>query len=71
MTGGYDETVRIWNLKDNTLLKTYDLEFWIESVVFSKQGDLLAYGGHIFGGVILKDISDLNFYNKNWELKGH
>ena len=40
-----DKTVKLWNLANNTLIKTYTYSSTVSDVVFSKQGTLLAFGG--------------------------
>ena len=34
-SGSLDKTVKLWNLVDNTLIKTYDYSGWVYDVVFS------------------------------------
>jgi len=35
VSGSFDKTVKIWNLSDNILLKTYLFDYYISDVVFS------------------------------------
>jgi len=67
-----DSTVNLWNLENNAKIKTYNYPSSVYDVVFSKQGDLLAFGGN--GGdypIKLIDITDLTKDNPILEMKGH
>ena len=63
--------MKLWNLENNTLINTYQYSGWVFDVVFSKQGNLLAFGGYSDYSVKLIDISDLKKDNPILELKGH
>ena len=69
VSGGYDMTVKLWNSQKNTLLNTYTNDYYVNDVVFSSQGDLIAYGGR--SEIInLIEINDLINQDKISELKG-
>jgi WD40 repeat protein len=59
-TGGSDGTVKIWRVKDMTLLRTLDggvgYRPRVFAVVFSKDGSILAVGGQ--GGVLQYRVAD-------------
>lgn len=64
--------MKLWDLENNALIKTYKHVTPVYDVVLSKQGNLLAYGGHADNhSVKLIDISDLNKDKTILELKGH
>ena len=66
-----DDTVKLWNLENNTLIKTYKYPMVVYDVVFSKPGNLLAFGGSYDYSVKLIDISDLKKDNPILDFKGH
>lgn len=69
-SGGRDKTVKLWNLKDNTLIKTYSYSGPIYDVAFSKLGNLIAFGGK--GDYSIKIINISDFKNEViLELCGH
>ena len=45
VTAGGDEKTILWNLNDNSILKTFFNKEWINSVVFSPDGKKIATGG--------------------------
>ena len=60
VSGSRDNKVKLWNLKDNTLLKTYEDTNSVYDAVFSSEGRFLAYGGGstIIHLIELKDFKD-------------
>lgn len=58
MSGGRDKTVKLWNLKDNTLIKTYSHSGPVYDVAFSKKGNLIVFGGKGDYSIKVIDISD-------------
>jgi len=70
-SGSSDETVKLWNLEDNICIKTYNSLGGVYDVVFSNQGNLLAFGGSGDYSVKLIDISDLKKDEIIFEFKGH
>ena len=44
-SGSDDKFVKLWSLADYLLIKTYDSSGAVYDVVFSKEGNLLAFGG--------------------------
>ena len=59
-SGGDDGNVKLWDLNNHQLIKTYSYSGEVYDVVFSNQGNLLAFGGG-WGNYSIKliDISDL------------
>jgi len=57
-SGSADKIVKLWSLVDNTLIKTYKYSGYVYDVVFSNDGNLLAFGGDNYS-IKLIDISDL------------
>ena len=60
VSGSLDKKVKLWNLQDNTLLKTYKDTNLVSDAVFSSEGRFLAYGGYskIIHLIELKDFKD-------------
>ena len=46
MSGSCDYKVKLWNLQNNTLLKTYEDTSSVFDALFSSEGHFLAYGGY-------------------------
>ena len=46
VSGSCDYKVKLWNLQNNTLLKTYEDTSSVFDAVFSSEGHFLAYGGY-------------------------
>lgn len=63
--------MRLWDLNNNQLLKTYSYSGWVYDVVFSKEGNLLAFSGDGDCSVKLIDISNLKNDYIICSLKGH
>lgn len=70
MSGSGDFTVKLWDLKDNTLIQTFRDTNVVHEVVFSNEGEFIAFGG-ISKIIKLVDIGDLTREDKVSELKGH
>ena len=58
-SGSADKIVKLWSFVDNTLIKTYKYSGYVYDVVFSNDGNLLAFGGRGDCSIKLIDISDL------------
>jgi len=58
-SGSDDFYVRLWNLENNSLLKSYEDCSRVYNVVFNRNGNLLAFGGGGDCSIKLIDISDL------------
>ena len=70
-SGGDDGNVKLWDLNNHQLIKTYSYSGWVYDVVFSNQANLLAFGGYGDFSIKLIDISDLKKDNVLIDLKGH
>jgi len=44
-SGSVDKTVKLWNLENNTLIKTFLSTGTVFAVAFSPQGNYLAFAG--------------------------
>lgn len=51
-SAGAEHQIRIWRLKDGSLLQTYAVDRWITSLVFSPDGNTLAAGSAANTGVV-------------------
>lgn len=70
-SGSDDETVKLWSLHNHSLIKTYKHSGFVQDVVFSNTGNLLAFGGGGDNSVKIIDISDLKKDFIFFEFKGH
>ena len=72
-SGSIDGTVKLWSLADNSLIKTYSGDSYNYNVVFSNEGNLLAFGGgwNEDNSIKLIDISDLQKSEVIYKLYGH
>jgi len=66
VSGSFDDTVKLWNLQDNTLIQTYKDTNSVYDAVFSSEGHFLAFGGYskIISLIELKDLKNNDIVSK-------
>ena len=58
-SGSEEWKVKLWNLENNSEIRTYSYDGCINDIVFSNDGNLFAFGGEASCKIWLVDIKDL------------
>ena len=58
-SGSNDNTIKLWNLWNNSLIQTYSNVGKMIDIKFSNEGNLLAFGGELDVTIKVVNISDL------------